>query len=194
MNNEVSTNTNTVETEKGAPDAQKTDKTDYKALYEAVKGERDAANNKLKTYEDREREQNEEERSKLPQNEQDRLAIEERDKTIASLKSRLNRGDLEKEFAKKGYGEEEYKDLLDAICSEDMSSKEKRYEARISVAKKILDFAEKQKEKYAESARINSVKDGVLFPQGNDDKKTKSGFKDFQEETAKTSYSGRVEL
>lgn len=194
---EVSTNTQTNTNDAAV---SKDAKTDYKALYEATLKERDAEKERTKNlekdlcaYKDRERKSEEERKKNLPTEERQNIELDEKDRTIESLMSRIERTDVEKVFSSSGYKEDEYYEILDCVMSNDVFDKEKRSEHRISFAKKILEFAEKQKKKAIEENNISSIRSGIQYPNGNGSQKN-SEFSSWKSEKDKFSIKTKIEL
>lgn len=178
----------------------KDERTDYKVLYEATLAERNSEREKnkqletsLNEYRKKESDAEAERRKNLPPEERSAEEIDERDRTIEALTARLNRNELEKVFASDGYKEKDYSKIVDLISSNDLTDKSKTFEHRLLVAKEILAFVKSEKDKFAESARVEGIQRGIQYFVGEGDK-TDSSFKQWQDAREKNENKGKVKL
>lgn len=208
MDNEVNT-TSVVETE-SVDNSTNTiqDKTDYRALYEAAVAERAAKDAKitslsddLKKYQEKEKTEKEKENASLPEDERMRIALgdlkKEKDSlaaTNAALCARLNRIEIDKEFANRGYAESDYSGVSEILSSDKNYDGDDKYTHRIDIAKSILDFVDKVKKQTEESVKIGTLRDGIVFPNGGEPVKTQSDFKKYQESRTGVLNTNRVNV
>lgn len=178
----------------------KDERTDYKVLYEATLAERNSEREKnkqletsLNEYKKKESDAEAERRKNLPPEERSAEEIDERDRTIEALTARLNRNELEKVFASDGYKEKDYSKIVDLISSNDLTDKSKTFEHRLLVSKEILTFVKSEKDKFAESVRVEGIQNGIQYF-GGEGAKTDSPFKQWQEAKEKNENNGKVKL